>query len=101
MTPTNDGRDTEAIRISRNGLGAKPVIILPTGDGLHGLAHAIEGEVDSEPKFYSRRTIFSDTAADFQKFLCVFDRRSQIDKNCAKNPWWARDPDSEPRSPAS
>src|SRR3989442_1215653 len=101
MTPTNGGRDTEAIRISRNGLGAKPVIILPTGDGLHGLAHAIEGEVDSEPKFYSRRTIFSDTAADSENFLCVFDRRPQIDKYCAKIPWCAGDPDSERWSPAS
>ena len=79
-------RDTEAIRISRNGLGAKPVIILPTGDGLHGLANAIEGEVDSEPKFYSRRTIFSDTGADSESFLCVFDQRPQIDKYCAKIP---------------
>src|SRR2546425_5666187 len=101
MTPTNGGRDTEAIRISRNGLGAKPVIILPTGDGLHGLAHAIEVEVDSEPKFYSRRTIFSDTAADSENFLCVFDRRPQIDKYCAKIPWCAGDPDSERLSPAS
>jgi len=51
---------------------------------VHGLAHAIEGEVDSEPKFYSSRTIFSDTAADSENFLWVFDRRSQIDKYCAK-----------------
>src|SRR5438132_2517963 len=29
MTPTNGGRDSEAIRISRDGLGANPVIILP------------------------------------------------------------------------
>src|SRR2546425_3206880 len=29
MTPTNGGRDSEAIRISRNGLGAYPVMILP------------------------------------------------------------------------
>src|SRR2546428_5424808 len=29
MTPTNGGRDTEAIRISRNGLGTKLVMILP------------------------------------------------------------------------
>src|SRR5437870_9021403 len=29
MTPTNGGRDSEAIRISRNGLGANPVMILP------------------------------------------------------------------------
>jgi len=58
---------------------------------VHGLAHAIEGEVDSEPKFYSSRTIFSDTAADSENFLWVFDRRSQIDKYCAKIPrvrWW-------------
>jgi len=53
---------------------------------VHGLAHAIEGEVDSKPKFYSSRTIFSPTAADSENFLCVFDRRSQIDKYCAKTP---------------
>src|SRR2546425_4119119 len=29
MTPTNGGRDSEAIRISRNGLRANPVMILP------------------------------------------------------------------------
>jgi len=44
----------------------------------------IEGEVDSEPKFYSRRTIFSDTGADSENFLGVFDQRAQIDKYCAK-----------------
>src|SRR2546428_4379948 len=78
MTPTNGRRDSEAIRISRHGLGANPVMILPDRGGLHGLAHAIEGEVDSEPKFYSRRTIFSDTAADSENFLCVFDLRPPI-----------------------
>jgi len=46
----------------------------------------LKGEVDSEPKFYSRRTIFSDTGADSENFLCVFDQRSQIDKYCAKIP---------------
>ena len=29
MTPTNGRRDSEAIRISRDGLGANPVMILP------------------------------------------------------------------------
>jgi len=53
---------------------------------VHGLAHAIEGEVDSEPKFYSRRTIFSDTRADSENFLRGFDQRAQIDKYCAKTP---------------
>ena len=53
---------------------------------MHGLAHMIEGEVDSEPKFYSRRTIFSDTGADSENFLGVFDQRAQIDKYCSKTP---------------
>src|SRR2546428_8754652 len=45
MTPTNGGRDSEAIRISRNGLERTPSSSSRTGDGVHGLVHAVEGEV--------------------------------------------------------
>src|SRR5256712_1927076 len=45
MTPPRGRRDSAAIRISRNGLERTPSSSSRTGDGVHGLVHAVEGEV--------------------------------------------------------
>src|SRR5256712_533866 len=65
MRPTNGGRDSEAIRISRNGLRANPVMILPdrriacTGSHMRLKARSIRSRsfIRGEPFFQIRRLI--------------------------------------------
>src|SRR3989475_7097959 len=85
MTPTNSGRDSEAIRISRALLRASAAVTSSTGNRRHDVAVATK-KTASIPGllFYSREGIFFRYGAHFENSRRSFDRRAQIDKYSAK-----------------
>src|SRR5207249_3820355 len=79
--PTNSGRDSEAIRISRALLRASAAVTSSTGNRRHDVAVATKKPASIPGLlFYSREGIFFRYGAHFENSRRSFDRRAQIDK---------------------